>query len=279
MDRYHDQSRTRTITLRKGEKVFRFEAEILKDCPLLDEHVRKRVQNDIAALLRQSWGDCGSQLIEHIVNNAKWLLVLRLKDKVAGVSVVHKKRIVQKTVYDIELTALLPEIRALRLMERINALLFPSIFLDNLVSNRRLTVEMMFTTPNPKVLGCAARIASFIYPDPFLFNKEKKKLPPPDEETWQMAQEFISQELPENMRLHKDGCVVDGSYTDRPWLIYKEDEVPWHWDERVNDFCDAYLRYEEELGRKFVVRTKLTPKSVLLYLLRCFARNTRQSTV
>ncbi|MCD6270657.1 hypothetical protein J7J23_02695 [bacterium] len=267
MDRYIKNSKIKTMKIKKGNKTFRLKAEMLKDCSSLDEKVKEKIKKDIKSLIKECWGDFGEKFIEKHIISADFLLILRHKDKIVGTAAISRKSILNKNLYYLEFTAISPEIQSSRLMGKVNFALLRYIFFDNLIKNKKLTIEFMLISPNLRVLGSMAKITSFMYPNPFLFDKKKKKIPPPDEETWQMAKELIRQSDNPNRFLHKDGCVLEDSYKDTPWLIYKKDKIPWHKNETVNKFGETYIQYSKETGKEFVIRAKINLKNIFLYYL------------
>jgi hypothetical protein len=153
-----------------------------------------------------------------------------------------------------------------------NSALFRLIFLDNLIHNRQVVVVYLFTTANMQVLGSLAKIAHFIYPDPFKYNSTSKKIPLPDEATWEMAKEFISQDVPPGMKINMDGCAVEGAYNETPWLIYDKEHAPHYMDGVVNEFAETYLQYDKAPGKKVVVRAKICLGSIVRFYMKMFSR-------
>jgi len=271
MNKYFKNSKIKVIRVKEGRKILKFKAEIVKK-NLLSSNESK-VKKGIREFLKYCWGDFGEDFIEKHIINTNWALFLREDDRLVGITAVSKKNILNKNIYYLEFTGLLPEIRSLGLMGRINSILFNHIFIDNLIKNGKLTVDIMFISPNPRVLGFLAKVAKFMYPNPLLFDTETKKIPPADEETWQIVEELIRQSDKPNRILHRDGCVLEGSYADMPWLIYKKDEVPWYRNKLVNDFCETYLDYQKEEGKEFIIRAEITLRSLVVYYIKEFLNN------
>jgi len=273
MERYDKNSKLGTIKTREEGRNFWFRFEVIKDCSFLEKETHDNIKEGIRQLLTNCWGDFGLDFIERHIIKATWLLILRKDDEIIGVSAVSKKKMINRIIYYWEITAISREFQSKNLMKKINAILFRYIFIDNLIKNKSLTVEVMLITPNPKVLCFLSEVSNFIYPNPFLFNFVniiKKNIA--DEETWIMAKKIISQSDKPNRIINRNGCVLNGSYTDMPWLIYKENNIPWCYNEIVNNFCRAYLDYEHKQGKEFIVRSKITPRSLFYYIFRFFRK-------
>jgi len=272
MENYLGKGKTGFFKLRTNDGYFNLSYEVISNCWLLEDSSRLKLQSDVRQVEKRSWGDPGEALITHIVDEAKWLLLVYKEEKLVGVSSIHKKEILGRKVYDYELIAVVPELRGAGMMHRMSDILFRLIFFDNLIHNRQIVVEFLFTTANMQILGSLAKIAHFIYPDPFKYSSTIKKIPPPDEETWEMAEEFIRHDVPPGMKIKKDGCVVEGGYNEIPWLIYDKAHAPLYMDRVVNEFAATYLQYDKALGKKVVVRAKITLGSIVKFYMKMFFR-------
>ena len=124
----------------------------------------------------------------------------------------------------------------------------------------------MFITPNIRVLAWVGKFAEFMYPDPYVAD-ENGKIPPVDDNTFTMARELIGQSDNPSRKLNREGLVLEGSYAATPWLIYKNNYIPWASQEKMNTFAVKYLHYGTGEDREFVVRAKIGILSLLRYLL------------
>jgi hypothetical protein len=264
------KAKTGCFRLRTHDGHCNLSYEIIRNCWLLDDSTRQGLRSDVRQVVNKSWGDLGEALIAHVVDKAKWILLVYKEEKVVGVSAIHKMGILGRNVYDYELIAVVPELRGTGMMRRMNDTLFRRIFFDNLIHNKKIVVELLFTTANMQILGSLAKIAHFIYPDPFKYSQKSKKIPPPDDETWKMAEAFIRHDVPPGMKIVKDGCVVEGAYDETPWLIYDKAHAPLSMDRVVNEFAATYLQYHQGLGKKVVVRAKITPGSIVKFYMKLF---------
>ena len=257
----------RNIRTRRNGKTYLFQASIMKNNSMIEETRRDQIKNEIKELFTSNWKDLGSDFLDFVVDQAKWLLLLRHEDNLVGLAVVDKKQIAGKTVYIFRSNALIPQFRSYGLMGRMNHMLFNRILADNVVSNKKLTVEIMVTTPNPRVLGALASVASFIYPAPDTFDRQSKKVPLPDAETWQMAKEY-KKDYPKDMSLSKEGCVLVYDLFDWPHCEYKKNGVPQYKEGIVNELCRTYLQDEKGVPKMFIVRARITLGGLIKYLLR-----------
>ena len=102
-----------------------------------------------------------------------------------------------------------------------------------------------FDSPNPFVLGNLSTIMTDPYPDPRNSDKQPS-----------MQQRKIGAALAKilfpGFEFDDNLFVVKGWYEDHPGLIFAPDKVPQHKEPRVNDFCNARLRYDLQGGDKFL---------------------------
>lgn len=261
------------IRREKDSKPLDFYAFVYTPTDLCDENLINSILEHTRKLLIESWGDLGDEITQYIIRDAHWILLLFLEEKITGISVVHKKRIFGQVFYDVELTSILPEYRGLGLMGSINRMLLSRAFVDNLVHHFKWSLDIVFTTANMRVLGTMAKIASYCYPNPFNYNQQLRSISPADDETWEIAQEFIANDVPENMKLEREACVVSGSYEETPWLMHDSRSAPKYDAGIVNEFAERYLQYSKKTGKKFFVRARITLWDLTKYSVsRLFSR-------
>lgn len=258
----------RNIRAKRNGKTYRFRAEIIKDVSLIEELKQNEIKEEIRELFITHWKHLDPEFFRLYIDHAKWLLLLRHEGQLVGLAVVYKIRIVNKTLYNFKLSLVVSEFRSLGLMGRMNHMLFNRVFLDNMINNKKLTVEIIFKTPNLRVLGFLANIASFIYPDPRMYDQKSKKISLPDDETWQMVVEYNKQDYPKNMPLSKEGCVVEHETDEWPFCEYEKHGFPLYKDEIVNEFGRTYLQYDKGFRKMFIVHAKITLQGLINYLLR-----------
>ena len=170
------------------------------------------------------------------------------------------KIICNKPVHYIEFSVVERIYQNLSLFQKLNYLLIKECLINNLVFNKSFTIELMFISPNIRTLSTLAKYASFVYPNPFLYNRDTKSLPKADELTWDMARELIQKSENPNRKIEREGCVLNDSYRNTPWLIYginKQLDIPTHHDNWLNEFAERYLKYRNKEGKEFIVRAKI----------------------
>ncbi|MEK7635972.1 MAG: hypothetical protein AAB405_02680, partial [Patescibacteria group bacterium] len=147
--------------------------------------------------------------------------------------------------------------------------LFYLILIDDILKNLLLILfkplEIMFITPNIRVLSRMAKFSSFIYPNPYLANSEGKIIEA-DDLTLKMANKLIQNSDNPNRKINREGLVLENSYFNMPWLIYNNDNAPWHSNERINKFVKRYLGYHNGDDKEFIVRAHINLFSLLRYL-------------
>lgn len=258
----------RNIRAKRNGKTYRFQAEIIKDISLIEVLQQNKIKKEIRDLFITHWKDFGSEFFDYVIDHAKWLLLLRYENQLVGIAVVHKKKMADKIVYNFKTNAVIPRFHSFGLMGRMNHILFNRVFLDNMINNRNLTVEMISTTPNLRILGFLAKVASYIYPDPHAYDRKSKKIPLPNDETWLMAREYNKQDYPRNMPLSKEGCVVENETDEWPYCAYEKEGFPLYKDENVNELGRTYLQYDKGFHKMFIIHAKVTLWGLIKYLLR-----------
>jgi len=264
MKRYSGKSKIKKIKVQKNGKEKILYAEIIKNP---EESISKEKQSqfikDMGILSANNWGDFGDDFIKkHILASYLVLVLRKNNDKIVGLASISKKNLCAKTVYYYELTVVDHDLESLNLTFVMNHGLMKRLFIENILKGKT-ELEFILITPNMRVLGLLSHITDFIYPNPYLFDKKTKKIPKADDETWEMAKELIRQSDYPKRKIHREGCVLEDSYIDTPWLIYEPNKVPKHKDNIINEFGETYLQYSEKSGKEFVVRVKYSLFKIL----------------
>jgi hypothetical protein len=265
---YAGNSRIKKIKVKRGRHKIEFFAEVLNS-PLetLDMQTIKVATSEIRVLVKNNWGDFGQSFIRCHVLSSNYVVVLRnSKGELVGLASISKKNLSSRELYYFELTVVDKNYESLKLAYRLNYLLMNRIIVSDIFRGR-FHWEFMLITPNMKVLGSLANIASFIYPDPYEYDPVKKRIPKADKETWAMTQALIKSSDHPERPLHREGNVLEDSYIDLPSLIYKPNEAPKYLDDIVNNFGEHYLGYSQRAGKELVVRVKFGIGSLLKSLL------------
>ncbi|TAN58699.1 hypothetical protein EPN15_00275 [Patescibacteria group bacterium] len=160
------------------------------------------------------------------------------------------------------------DFQKLGLGTRLSFLALRKIILRNIFCIIFKPIEIMFITPNIRVLAKTAALADFIYPNPYNADEATGRVTPADDDTWTMAQELIKLSDNPSRRLDREGLVLHGSYASMPWLIYNGEQIPWHRDVAVNSFAKYYLGYGRKEDKEFVVRARIGMGSLIRYYFR-----------
>ena len=52
------------------------------------------------------------------------------------------------------------------------------------------------------------------------------------------------------------------------WLLYDNEQIPWHSDNAVNNFAKHYLGYGKKEDKEFIVRARIGMGSLIRYYFR-----------
>lgn len=231
----------------------------------LEESKTQRIVKEISLLIENSWGYFPDDfIIDHISNSS--IILARVGEKCVGFCSVSVKKILRKKIYYIEFIS----IDKLYQRNKLSSNLFFKIIQYEMIKNiHQLLIgrplEIFFITPNVRTLSHIAKFASFLYPNPYHANRSGQ-ISYADDETWIIAKEILRISDNPNRRLDRNGLVLQGSYTNMPWLIYNNDNAPWHSDRNVNLFAEEYLGYKDGSDKEFIVRAQISIRSVFKYL-------------
>ena len=260
MKRYTNKSRIKKIKVLKNNKDKVFFAEIIKE-PL--KNILKEVQpqaiKEIRELVIKSWGDFEEDYLRKRVLDVYLLCLLRdVKNNLIGITPIKKIKVFDRYVYSFGLSVVDPNYQGLGLLKKMSTILIRRLFCENLLKGRT-KLEFVFITPNIRTMGTLAKVANFIYPNPYLFDEETRKIPEADSETLRTVKEFLKITKENCRKLEKEGCIMEGFYDTHPHLIVKEKRE--HSDKKLNSFAKTYL-YNKP-GREIVVRAILSIRSIL----------------
>jgi hypothetical protein len=220
-------------------------------------------------LIKKEWGEFPKNFIQKRLGNSRITLLCWKNSQLVGFSTMSLKTICNKLVHYIEFSIIDKLYQNRSLFQKINFILIKDVLLNNLIFNRSFSIELMFISPNIKTISTLAKYVSFIYPNPFLYNQKTKSMPLADDLTWKMANELIRKSENPNRKIEREGCVLNDSYRNMPWLIYgikKQLEVPMHHNDLFNEFAEKYLKYQERSGKEFIIRAKITLLDFLKYI-------------
>jgi len=234
----------------------------------LGEKEKTILLGEIDALLKNAWGKFDINFLENHTLTSEQITVARIGDELIGFCAINKKKILNKVVHYIEFTVIRKDFQKLGLGTRLSFLALRKVMLKNIFQIIFKPIEIMFITPNIRVLAKVAALADFVYPNPYEADKATGKIIPADDETWEMAQEIIRLSDNPMRRLDKDGLVLHDSYASMPWLLYDNEQIPWHSDNAVNNFAKHYLGYGKKEDKEFIVRARIGMGSLIRYYFR-----------
>lgn len=241
--------------------------EFYRDISAAKKEKKAALMTAIEEILTDAWGKFSRPFLEsHIEKNGSWVLFARSGEDYVGFCSMSIKRIRRKKTHYIEFLAVKKAFQKNGLGGVLSRRMFTKIVLYNALLLLRRPLEVMFITPNVRVLANAASYADFAYPDPWKAD-DNGAIPPADEVTWKMANDVIKTSTDPWRKLDREGLVLHDSYKETPWLIYDSDEMPWHSSEKINVFARRYLGYGKREDKEFVVRMRFTLRSLVRHLL------------
>jgi hypothetical protein len=255
----------RTFNIR-GNK-FNITLEKLFNLKFLDSSLKAVLSKDIQSLLSNCWGPFPDNFVEKHILEADKMIIARVQNRCIGLCVMSVRSVLGIRIHYIEFLLVNKEFQKSGLGLFLSFMMIKQEIFKNFSSILiGKPLEIFFITPNIRVLSSTARFASFIYPNPYLADKNGI-IGPADEETWSIAQELLRVSDNPNRELERIGLVLKKSYANMPWLIYNNDTAPWHRNESINVFARNYLGYHNNEDREFMVRVHINFFSIVRYLL------------
>lgn len=241
----------------------------------LKEEEKEFLIKEIDTVLSDAWGSFPQDFVRKHVLDDKHLLVARINNEVIGFCAVELKKILDIRVYYVEFLVIKKKYQDTGLGPHLLYLTLRGIVLKNIFLILFKPLEIMFITPNIRVLSSMARFASYIYPNPHQAD-ENGGITSADDLTWALATELILQSDKPHRRIDREGLVLHGSYGDMPWLIYEDNNIPWHRNNIINLFAKRYLGYGNGEDKEFVVRAHIGVFSFLKYLHKVIFNNKKR---
>lgn len=223
----------------------------------LNEVEKNKLFNEIDDLIENAWGKFDLKFLENHLLKSTLISTARIKDELVGFCSISQKEILKKKVYYFEFTIIRNDFQRLGLGTKLAFLVLRRIILKDIFWILFRPVDIMFITPNIRVLAKVAALADFVYPNPYETDHSDARIAPADDETWAMARELIKISDNPNRRLDREGLVLHGSYASMPWLIYDIDKIPWHRKDIINKFARRHLSYGKKEDKEFVVRVRV----------------------
>ena len=219
---------------------------------------------EIQELIKKAWGHFDEKFLnEHIFCKSERLVMANKGSELIGFCASKQITLLKKTILYIEFTVVDPTYQGHGIGPKLTYFALRKMIFRNLFKAMFGGINVMFLTPNIRALTKVAQISGEIYPDPYAIDTQSGRIKKADDETWAMASELIKISDNPNRRLDREGLVLHGSYAKTPSLIYESGNIPWHFDESINNFARHYLKYGEKADREFVVRARITLLSIL----------------
>src|SRR3989344_608959 len=155
----------------------------------LGEKEKTILLGEIDALLKNAWGKFDINFLENHTLTSEQITVARIGDELIGFCAINKKKILNKVVHYIEFTVIRKDFQKLGLGTRLSFLALRKVMLKNIFQIIFKPIEIMFITPNIRVLAKVAALADFVYPNLYEANKATGKIIPADDETWKMEKQ------------------------------------------------------------------------------------------
>ncbi|MDD3679062.1 MAG: hypothetical protein PHT36_02360 [Patescibacteria group bacterium] len=252
MKRYSKNSKVKKLKVVKSADSEVFFAEIIKN-PEREIPFKSRAKFliEVSKLVERSWGKFPKKYLESSIIHSKYLMILRSKnDELIGVAPIKKIRIDGRYVYSFGLTAVDPDYQGLGFMKKMHLILSHRVFLENII-RFKTKIEFVFITPNIRTIGALAKVADFIYPNPYIINEKSGRIDCADDKTWETIKLYLDATGENYRKLDRNGCVMIGFYDDKSNLITSENEnIP---DKKLSMFAKKYLKPGNEIVVRAIV--------------------------
>lgn len=250
MKKYNSFSKIKKIKALRSTQKEVFGAEIIKEpYKNIKNHRHDELLAEIHELAKRGWGDFDAKYLEKSVLGACLLVLLRnSNDKLVGMAPLKRVKIDGKTIYSFGLSVVDPDYQTLGLLKEMSKIVLKRAMIESFFRGRT-SVEIIFITPNIRTMGSIARVAKFIYPNPYEIDEKTGTLPRADDETWKTIKKYLVVTKEYFRKLDREGCIMEGFYDTRSHLIVTKRE---HMDKKLNLFGKNYL-YKTP-GREVVVR-------------------------
>lgn len=260
MTRYTKKSKIKEIKITRNKSEETIFVEMIKEPDKSIGEVAKDIAlKEIKELVSVSWGEYDTEYIRKSCIQAYFLCAVRNNQgELIGISPIRKHKIYGRDIYTFGLSATTPDYQNCGILKSMDYILGKKVLIENVLKGK-LKVEFIFITPNIRTLGAIARVADFIYPNPYEINPKTHKINKADSETWRTIKKFLQLEGETYRVLEREGDIMEGFYDDKPQLLFKKKIT--HQDKSVNDFGKHYV-YKKK-GRDVVVRAILSTGKII----------------
>lgn len=255
MTRYTNKSKIREIKITRNNKEEVIFAEIIKNPDKRISLVAKDIAlKEIKELVATAWGEYDSEYVRRSCVQAYIICAVRNSEgDLVGFSPIRKHKIFGRDIYTFGLSATTPGYQNCGILKTMDYILGKKVLIENVLKGK-FKIEFIFITPNIRTLGAIARIADFIYPNPYDINPKTHKIKKADPETWRTIKKFLQIEGERYRVLDREGDIMEGFYDDKPQLLFNKKIT--HPDKAVNEFGKYYV-YNKK-GRDVVVRAEIS---------------------
>jgi len=261
MTRYTKKSKIKEIEITRNNKEEVIFAEIIKTPEKKIGLVAKDIAlKEIKELVAKAWGEYDTEYIRRGCLQAYLICAVRNSEgSLIGFSPIRKHKIFGRDIYTFGLSATTPEYQNCGILKTMDYILGKKILIENALRGK-FKIEFVFITPNIRTLGAIARIADFMYPNPYDIDPKTHKIKKADPETWRTIKKFLQIEGERYRVLDREGDIMEGFYDDKPQLLFNKKIT--HPDKAVNEFGKYYV-YNKK-GRDVVVRAVLRTGKITL---------------
>lgn len=260
MTRYTKKSKIKKIKIIRNKKEENLFVEIIKDPDKNIGEVAKEIAlREIKELVTKAWGEYDTEYIRRGCIQAYLVCAVRNSEgELVGFSPIRKHKIFNREIYTFGLSATRNDYQNCGILKMMDYILGKKILIENALKGK-FKVEFVFITPNIRTLGALARIADFMYPNPYEINPKTHRIKKADPETWRTIKKFLQIEGETYRSLEREGNIMEGFYDDKPHLLFKKKIT--HPDKAVNEFGKYYV-YKGQ-GRDVVARAILSTGKIV----------------
>lgn len=233
---------------------------------VLNHDDQEVLAKEIYHVIKESWAEFSIEFINSHIISCDAIILARNGGKIVGFCAVTDKYICNKRISYVEFTAILPQYQNKKVGPAITLIALREKIFKRWFEFLLGKFELMFITPNIRVLATIAKYSSFIYPNPYLADDVEYKIADADNETWAMACQLIQKSDQPHRHIDRNGLVLHGSYAQTPWQIVRGNNIRWHNNDKVNNFAKRYLKYGKCEDREFIVRARFGVRGLTCFL-------------
>ena len=154
--------------IRLDDKAYNIHFEKYENILELDKNEKETIAKEINSILIDAWGIFPSNFIKKHILHENRIIIAKHRDEYIGFCAMSYKKILEIDVHYIEFLVIKKDFQK----SGLGSHLFYLILLDDILRNLLMILfkplEIMFITPNIRVLSRMAKFSSFTYPNPYL---------------------------------------------------------------------------------------------------------------